>query len=425
MKENKILENEVLIILCLYPDMFIKYSGTLNENLFTDDNKILYNEILKINNSKNKNLYEFTKKHNLDLSNVNVEVLCNFNKCLLILHEYRIKRELEKIVVKTLEKINNDDVFNAIEFVQIEISKLTDFSNIRSDNVKTISQHLADTLDIIGNNINKKEIQGIRTGIKDIDTFTTGFHGGQLIILAAQPGMGKTALALNIMRNCSIEDNKSCCFFSFEMSVFQLITRLLAMETDIDSKKLMRSKITIDDLREINSKINPLSQSKIIIDEGINNNLNDVLNRMRKYKQKYGTELFLIDYLHLIKSLKKERREQEVSDIARSLKNIAKELNVPVIALSQLNRNVEHNVNKEPRLSNLRESGEIEAAADIVIFLHNPHKDDKEKPELNNYVEFIIAKGRDIGMCNIALNFKKETSRFLLWENKHEEILQI
>ena len=407
------LEKEVLNCLITNPELLIKYSGTLKPELFIDENKLCYEEFLS---TENINVFEFDKKYSIN-RDCDLQIYHSFYKCLLLLHEYRIRRELKVIIQTTNSELNTEDIFDVIENLQISISKLTDFSGIRSDSIKHINEHIKEVYDVIEKNQTSKETLGIQTGIEDIDRFTTGFHGGQLIVIAGTPGAGKTTFVLNVLRHVAVCQKKSICFFSFEMSAFDLTTRLISMETDINSKKIMRGIISTEDLININKKIHNLTESSIYLDEGINNKLEDILNRMRKYKQRFNIEAIIIDYMQLIKIINSENRYKEVSEIARSLKNISKELNIPIFAVSSLNRSVENFADKRPKLSSLRESGEIEYAADIVAFLYAPFIKEENNPE-RDLVEFIIEKGRNIGMRTIPIMYNRETSKFSKWENE-------
>ena len=241
----------------------------------------------------------------------------------------------------------------------------------------------------------KQPITGVPTGFTDLDYRTAGLHGSELILLAARPAMGKTAFVLNIAANAAIRGNTGVAIFSLEMSKDQLVNRMLCSEAMVDSNKMRTGKLEEDDWAKLASAIGPLSESNIFIDDTPGITVMEIRTKCRKLKMEKDIGLVIIDYLQLITGNSKRggSREQEISEISRSLKILAKELNVPVIALSQLSRAVEQRPDHRPMLSDLRESGAIEQDADIVMFLY---RDDyyNEDSEKKNVAEVIMAKHR-------------------------------
>lgn len=260
---------------------------------------------------------------------------------------------------------------------------------------------------------------GIKTGFSDLDYYTKGFKRGDLIILAARPSVGKTAFALNLALN--IASSKSgnlgaVAIFSLEMGADQLITRMLSIESRIESSKMADGRLTNDEFAKLFYSANILKNEKIRIDDTAAIKVSEIFSKCRKLNNKEGLSAIIIDYIQLIGSSSKsfESRQQEVSEISRGLKALARELDVPVIALSQLSRSVEKREDKRPLLSDLRESGALEQDADIVMFLYRDEYYKKEAGETNEQeVELNIAKHRNGQTGLIKIHFKKQIGKFL------------
>lgn len=270
------------------------------------------------------------------------------------------------------------------------------------------------------------EITGVPSGFYDLDKKTLGFHGHELIILAARPGMGKTAIVLNIATNIAINAKKTVALFNMEMSAEQLVMRMLSSVGQIDNNKLKSGHLEHDDWRKLNEAISRLADTKIFIDDTPGMTVNEIRAKCRRLaSSENGLGIVIIDYLQLISSNSKNgsNRQQEVSDISRGLKTMAMELEVPVIAAAQLSRSVEAREDKRPLLSDLRESGSIEQDADIVSFLFSEAYYKKELSIDENTVksELILAKHRNGGTGTIDLIFKKNTSTFVNYINKEGE----
>ena len=264
----------------------------------------------------------------------------------------------------------------------------------------------------------KGEITGLATGWYDFDRITTGLHPNELIIIAARPAMGKTAFALNLATHVAMEQDKSVALFNLEMSAEQLAMRILASLGQIDGFKLRTGNLLNNDWKRINEAISQLSNSNLVIDDTPGITIGEIRAKCRRLaSSEKGLSLVVIDYLQLISGGRNygANRQQEVSDISRSLKTLAMELGVPVIALSQLSRGVEAREDKRPLMSDLRESGSIEQDADIVMFLYRDDYYNKElRTEDNNSVsELIIGKHRNGPTATIELLFKKNTSTFV------------
>jgi len=262
------------------------------------------------------------------------------------------------------------------------------------------------------------EITGIPTGWIDLDRVTAGFHENELIIIAARPAMGKTAVALNMATHVAMHTDKTVALFNLEMGAEQLATRMLSSLGQIDGYKLRTGSLLNDDWKRINESISRLSEAKMYIDDTPGISIGEIRAKCRRLSSsEQGLGMVIIDYLQLISGGKNygANRQQEVSDISRSLKTMAMELHVPVIALAQLSRAVEGREDKRPIMSDLRESGSIEQDADIVSFLYRDDYYNKEARMDDNtsITEFIIGKHRNGPTKTIQLLYKRDTSTFL------------
>lgn len=268
----------------------------------------------------------------------------------------------------------------------------------------------------------KQHITGVPTGFTDLDYRTAGLHGSELILIAARPAMGKTAFALNLASNAAIRGGAGVAIFSLEMSKEQLVNRMLCSEAMVDSNKMRTGKLEEDDWAKLASAIGPLSESNIFIDDTPGVTVMDIRTKCRKLKLEKDIGLIIIDYLQLITGNSKRggSREQEISEISRSLKILAKELNVPVIALSQLSRAVEQRPDHRPMLSDLRESGAIEQDADIVMFLYRDDVYNKES-EKKDIAEVIIAKQRGGSTGTVDLLWMGTYTKFVNLETRYDD----
>ncbi|MCX6766311.1 MAG: replicative DNA helicase [Candidatus Moranbacteria bacterium] len=267
-----------------------------------------------------------------------------------------------------------------------------------------------------------KDLRGISTGFPDIDGILAGLQKSDLIILAARPSIGKTALALDIARNVAVKKKIPVGIFSLEMSSDQLVDRLLAAEGHVDATRIrtgrLRSTDGEDDFAKIGEAMGVLSEAPIFIDDAASANVMEMRTMARRLQAEHNLGLIIIDYLQLMEGRSNDNRVQEVSEISRSLKQLARELNIPVIALSQLNRGVESRSPQIPRLFDLRESGSIEQDADVVMFLY---REDREKPDTpnKNVVQVIVAKHRNGPLGTANLYFNDAITSFSSLEKKH------
>lgn len=258
---------------------------------------------------------------------------------------------------------------------------------------------------------NKNDFTGVPSGFTDLDRKTSGFQNSDLILVAARPAMGKTSFVLNIAVNAALR-NYPVAIFSLEMSRLQLVNRLLSSESMVELEKMRTGKLDGEDWKKLSYTLGPLSKSPIYLDDNASTNVMEMLSKLRKLKLEKGLSLVIIDYLQLMEGRKKtDNRQQEISEISRALKIMAKELNVPVIALSQLSRAPETRNDHRPILSDLRESGAIEQDADMVMFLY---RDDyyNEESENKNVVEVIIAKHRNGSTGTVELAWIPQFTKF-------------
>ena len=268
---------------------------------------------------------------------------------------------------------------------------------------------------------NPGTVTGLSTGFTDLDNLTTGLHGGELIIVAGRPSMGKTALAMNIAEACGVDQNKAVAIFSMEMGSEQIVTRLLGAVSKVNQQKMRTGKMDEDDWAKIADGLGRLNEAPLFIDEGSALNSYELRARARRLHRSTegGLGLIVVDYIQLMSALggqQGENRATEISEISRSLKSLAKELNVPVVALSQLNRNVDSRPDKRPQMSDLRESGAIEQDADVIMFIYrdevyNPESADK------GIAEIILAKQRSGPIGTVKLTFVGEFTRFENYAN--------
>ena len=345
--------------------------------------------------------------------------------------KYHAEIVAEKSVLRQLVKVSteiaamgyeaNDEVGVLLDTAESRILEISNRKK-RAD-FTPISAVLMDSVQNIEKLLNNKGgLTGIPTGFNDLDKLTSGLHPSDFIILAARPSMGKTALALNIVQNVALRahkrvggDLRSVAFFSLEMSKEQLVNRMLCAEANIDSQRLRIGEMKEDDWTHLWDACDVMSKAKIYIDDTAGITVMDMRSRARRLKAEHGLDLIVVDYLQLMQGSGKRNtsgdRQQEVSEISRSLKALARELDVPVLALSQLSRGVEARQVKRPMLSDLRESGSLEQDADIVAFLY---REDYYNPETENkHTELIIAKHRNGPVDTVNLFFHKQFTKFV------------
>jgi replicative DNA helicase len=258
-------------------------------------------------------------------------------------------------------------------------------------------------------------LRGVPTGFPDLDDTLAGLQKSNLIILASRPGVGKTTLALNITQNIAVKLKRPVGFFSLEMSREELVDRLLVAQADIDAWRLKTGKLSEDDFTKLSNAMGELAEAPIYIDDTPALSILEMRTKARRLQVESKVELLIVDYLQLARSRQLENRVQEVSEISQGLKNLARELKVPVLALSQLSRAVEQRGQKKPQLADLRESGSIEQDADVVMFLWREDDDDLENINLD------VSKHRNGQLRSIKLHFRGDRIRFYPRETKREK----
>ena len=303
----------------------------------------------------------------------------------------------------------------------------TKLFEVTQGNIKKSSESAKDlvrqAVDKIQEISNQEGMSGLATGFTKLDALTSGWQPSDLIIIAARPGMGKTAFVISMAKNMAIDFNKAVAVFSLEMSSVQLITRMISSETGLTSEKLRKGNLEAHEWEQLNVKIKNLTEAPIFIDDTPSLSIFDLRAKARRLVSQHDIKIIIIDYLQLMTAGNQGKnsgnREQEISTISRNLKALAKELNIPVIALSQLSRAVEtRGGSKRPLLSDLRESGAIEQDADIVSFIYRPEYygltewDDDDHSPCEGQGEFIVAKHRNGGLDNIRLKFVGHLAKF-------------
>jgi replicative DNA helicase len=330
---------------------------------------------------------------------------------------------LIQISTETIREAFEDstDVLDLLDKAESGLFAIAE-NNIKKNYAK-MSDLLQEAIEQIEKAKNQEDgVSGIPSGFSALDKVTAGWQRSDLIILAARPGMGKTAFVLSLARNAAIDFKKPVAFFSLEMSSVQLVTRLISGETGLKADKLKRGQLEPHEWQQLHSQITKLAEAPIFIDDTPALNVFELRAKLRRLKSEQNIDMAIIDYLQLMTAggEGKGNREQEVSTISRSLKAIAKELNIPIIVLSQLNRQVESrggaNNSKRPQLGDLRESGAIEQDADMVMFIYRPEyyqiTQDDQGNDYRGLAQIIIAKHRNGSLEDVNLRFINENAKF-------------
>ena len=408
-----------------------------DDAFYRDDNRAIYQAILNLYN-RSETIDIITLKDELEsmdkfeqvggfeyLASLpdKVPTTANVQKYVKIVEEKSILRNLIKTANEIIELGYNptEDVEDIMDGAEKKI-----FDIMQSKNQKgysPIKDVLVESFTKLEELYNRKQhVTGVPTGFVELDYKTAGLHGSELILVAARPAMGKTAFALNIAANAALRGNAPVAIFSLEMSKDQLVNRILCSEAMVDSNKVRTGKLEEDDWVKLAGAIGPLSESEIYIDDTPGISVMEIRTKCRKLKMEKNIGLVVIDYLQLVQGSNKRAgsREQEISEISRSLKILAKEINVPVIALSQLSRAVEQRPDHRPMLSDLRESGAIEQDADIVMFLYRDDYYNKES-EKKDIAEVIIAKQRGGSTGTVELLWMGNYTKFVNLEKRFDD----
>ncbi len=410
---------------------------SLKEDAFyRDDNKAIFQAIVNLY-SKSEPIDIITLKDELEsmdkfeqvggfeyLASLpdKVPTTANVQKYIKIVEEKSILRNLIKTANEIIE-LGYDPAEDVEDIMDGAEKKIFDIMQSKNQKGYTpIKDVLVESFTKLEELYNRKQhITGVPTGFAELDYKTAGLHGSELILVAARPAMGKTAFALNIATNAALRGNAPVAIFSLEMSKDQLVNRILCSEAMVDSNKVRTGKLGEDDWVKLAGAIGPLSEAEMYIDDTPGISVMEIRTKCRKLKMEKNIGLVVIDYLQLVQGNKRTAsREQEISEISRSLKILAKEINVPVIALSQLSRAVEQRPDHRPMLSDLRESGAIEQDADIVMFLYRDDYYNKES-EKKDIAEVIIAKQRGGQTGTVELLWMGQYTKFVNLERRFDD----
>jgi replicative DNA helicase len=421
------LEKDALssVVDILYPEVFYKEQHQVIyraiHNLFGRSEPV---DILTVTNELKKegNLdiaggaYYLTQLTNRIASSANIE---HHSRIIIQKH---IQRELIRISSEIIRDAFEDttDVFDLLDRAEQNLFSVSE-SNLRRnyDGMKGLVHEAIKEIEAAKSH--DGHLRGIPSGFTELDRITAGWQRSDLVILASRPGMGKTALALSMARNIAINFNKPVAIFSLEMSSIQLVTRLISAESGLPAEKLRQGNLEEYEWAQLNSKINELVKAPIYIDDTPALSIFELRAKCRRLKAQHDIDMVFVDYLQLMTShveSKSGNREQEISNISRSLKSLAKELNIPILALSQLSRAVEtRGGSKKPILSDLRESGAIEQDADLVLFIYRPEyykiDVDEEGNSTAGMADLSIAKHRNGALADIKLRFVSKYARFM------------
>ncbi|MEZ4783297.1 MAG: replicative DNA helicase [Candidatus Kapaibacterium sp.] len=346
-----------------------------------------------------------------------------------IVFEKALKRKMIGAAMGIIGSCYSDstDAFEELDKAEQTIFEISESRNrTSSSSMERLAKETIDMLqEISERRADGGGVVGTPTGLMQLDRLTGGFQKSDLIILAARPSMGKTAIAMSMLRNAAVDYKKPAAFFSLEMSAQQLMLRLISAEAKVNAHRLRTGDLRQEHWQQIVSTIHRLAAAPIYIDDTPALSIMDLRARARLLKREHNIELLIVDYLQLMHSPKSESREREISTISRGLKQLAKELQIPIIALSQLNRSVESRSDKRPMLSDLRESGSIEQDADVVMFVHRPEyygfSVDEENRSTEGVAEVIVGKQRNGPTGDVRLAFIKEFARFENLDEFHAE----
>ena len=407
------------------------------EDFYRTDNRSIYEAIMNLYNraepidiitvkAELESLGKFEQVGGLEyLASLpdKVPTTANAMKYIKIVEEKSTLRNLIKTANEIIELGYDptEDVSDIMEGAEKKIFNIMQNNDKKS--YSPIKDILVDSFTQLEELYNRKQhITGVPSGFTELDYKTAGFHGSDLVLIAARPAMGKSAFALNIATNAAVRANVPVVIFSLEMSKEQMVNRILCSEAMVDSNKVRTGKLEEDDWTKLAGSIGPLSDAEIYIDDTPGISVMEIRAKCRKLKLEKNIGMVVIDYLQLVQGSNKRNgsREQEISEISRSLKILAKELNVPVIALSQLSRAVEQRPDHRPMLSDLRESGAIEQDADIVMFLY---RDDYYNPdsEKKDIAEVIIAKHRGGSLGTVDLLWLGSYTKFVNLEKRFDD----
>ena len=434
------IEKSLLGSILIDPESFVKIADKINEDDFFEVNhqkiyqaiNYLYEKHQAIDTLTLANVLKNNKSLDLvggpsylaDLTNY-VPSAAHIDEYASIVAQKAFRRRLIK-VSDEISEISNNETQELNDLIEEAESKIFNISqNQINQNLVSLETILAESFDRLDElHKDKNKIRGVPTGYKDLDNKLAGFQKSDLIILAARPSMGKTALALNLANNIAKKNKKPVLVFSLEMSKEQLVDRILAMESGVSAWDLRTGNLSDDDFEKIGNAMGVLSETPIFIDDSPDITISELRTKARREAHKNELSLIIVDYLQLMSGGHRfsndGNRVQEISEISRSLKIIARELNVPILALSQLSRSVESRSPQIPQLADLRESGSIEQDADVVTFIY---REDYYNPETNrkNITDILIRKHRNGPTGKVELYFDNEKQKFRSIDKKHTD----
>lgn len=351
----------------------------------------------------------------------NTPTAANIRRYAEIVRERAVMRKLVEVGSGIAESAYNPqgrDAQQLLDEAESRIFQIAESGKRSSEgffDIKELLPQVADRIDQLFQRDNQSDVTGIPTGFTDLDAMTSGLQPGDLVIVAGRPSMGKTAFSLNIAENVALDSNKAVAVFSMEMAATQLAMRMIGSVGRLDQHRMRTGRLEDEDWVRLTTALGRLNEAPIFIDEGAGLNSFDVRARARRLHRQTGElGLIVVDYLQLMAGAsgrQSENRATEISEISRSLKSLAKELNVPVVALSQLNRSVEQRPDKRPVMSDLRESGAIEQDADLILFIYRDQVYNPDSPDKGT-AEIIVAKQRNGPIGRVRLTFLGEHTRF-------------
>ncbi|MFF2287353.1 MULTISPECIES: replicative DNA helicase [Peribacillus] len=436
--QNIEAEQAVLGAIFLEPSSLTVTSEVLiPEDFYRSSHQKIFNVMLKLNDegkavdlitvteelAATKNLEEVGGVSYLSELAGSVPTAANIEYYARIVEEKSLLRRLIRTATNIAQEgySREDEVEELLGEAEKTIMEVAQRKNSGAfQNIKDVLVSTYDNIEVLTTRTG--DVTGIPTGFAELDRMTAGFQRNDLIIVGARPSVGKTAFALNIAQNVATKTEENVAIFSLEMGAEQLVMRMLCAEGNINAQNLRTGSLTDEDWRKLTMAMGSLSNAGIYIDDTPGVRIGEIRSKCRRLKQEHGLGMILIDYLQLIQGDGRsgDNRQQEVSEISRSLKALARELKVPVIALSQLSRGVEQRQDKRPMMSDIRESGSIEQDADIVAFLYRDDYYDKES-ENKNIIEIIIAKQRNGPVGTVSLAFVKEYNKFVNLERRFDD----
>jgi replicative DNA helicase len=438
---DELAERAILGAMILDPETIPQVLEYLREeDFYLENHRLLFSLLYKLWEDKGKDWDDIVLREYINRYGLSGKIDMSFVYALVdeaakgALLEEAIKlvkeksglRSLMELSINTLKGIKEEPDFNRlIDFITHKVLEISEKQTIT--HYYHVKEVVSKVIDIIEKHRKEEKlITGRATGFLDLDVLTTGFHPSDLIIVAARPGMGKSSFMLSMAINMAMEEKVPVVIYSLEMSKEQLTMRALSMLSGVPLQNMRRGFIKEEERNKLIGAAIELSRCEIYIDDTPTLSTTDLRIKTRKLKKEKGVEVAFIDYLQLLRPpVRKSSRQEEVAEISRNLKALAKELSIPVVALAQLSRQVEHRSDKRPQLADLRESGQIEQDADLIIFIHRPEYYKKSPPpEEQGIAEVIVAKQRQGPTGIIKVAFMKETASFRPLESAHMQKIE-